>query len=63
LPFSGWISPNQLPKEQPLPIIQWADALLYDKPMPFGLEQGTKLTELLEAAYTAHKENRTVEFK
>jgi hypothetical protein len=39
------------------------DALLEDKPMPFGLEDGTKLTELLEAAYIAHKENRTVEFK
>ncbi|PJN56509.1 hypothetical protein PAEVO_32320 [Paenibacillus sp. GM2FR] len=62
-PFSGWISPTQLPKEQPLPIIQWADALIHDKPMPFGLEEGTKLTELLEAAYIAHKENRTVEFK
>jgi 1,5-anhydro-D-fructose reductase (1,5-anhydro-D-mannitol-forming) len=63
LPFSGWISPNQLPKEQPLPIIQWADALLNDESMPFGLDDGTKLTELLEAAYIAHRENRTVEFK
>lgn len=62
LPFSGWISPTQLPKEQPLPITQWADALLQDTPMPFGLEDGTKLTELLEAAYIAHKENRTVSF-
>ncbi|MFR9709534.1 Gfo/Idh/MocA family protein [Paenibacillus sp. MB22_1] len=62
-PFSGWISPTQLPAAQPLPIIQWVDALLEDKPMPFGLEDGTKLTELLEAAYIAHKENRTVEFK
>jgi 1,5-anhydro-D-fructose reductase (1,5-anhydro-D-mannitol-forming) len=63
LPFSGWISPDQLPKEQPLPIMQWADALLHDLSMPFGLEDGTKLTELLEAAYIAHRENRTVEFK
>jgi len=62
-PFSGWISPTQLPAAQPLPIVQWVDALLEDKPMPFGLEDGTKLTELLEAAYIAHKENRTVEFK
>ncbi len=62
-PFSGWITPTRLPAAQPLPIIQWADALLEDKPTPFGLEDGTKLTELLEAAYIAHRENRTVEFK
>jgi 1,5-anhydro-D-fructose reductase (1,5-anhydro-D-mannitol-forming) len=62
-PLQGWISPRQLPKEQPLPLTQWVDGILNDKPMPFGLEDGTKLTELLETAYIAHRERRTVDFK
>ncbi|WP_028610815.1 Gfo/Idh/MocA family protein [Paenibacillus harenae] len=62
-PFQGWISPRQLPKEQPLPLTQFVDGILNDQPMPFGLEEGTKLTELLETAYIAHCEKRTVDFK
>ncbi|WP_219837295.1 Gfo/Idh/MocA family protein [Paenibacillus sp. R14(2021)] len=62
-PLQGWITPSRLPKEQPLPLTQWVNSLLNDEPMPFGLEDGTKLTELLEAAYIAHRERRTVEFK
>ncbi|MFC5652477.1 Gfo/Idh/MocA family protein [Paenibacillus solisilvae] len=62
-PLQGWISPRQLPKEQPLPLTQWVNGLLNDGPMPFGLEDGTKLTELLETAYIAHRERRTVDFK
>jgi 1,5-anhydro-D-fructose reductase (1,5-anhydro-D-mannitol-forming) len=62
-PMQGWISPRQLPKEQPLPLIQWVNGILNDEPMPFGLEDGTRLTELLEMAYIAHRERRTVEFK
>ncbi|NBD23704.1 Gfo/Idh/MocA family protein [Paenibacillus glycinis] len=58
----GWIS-LRLPEAQPLPLTQWVDGILNDGPMPFGLEDGTKLTELLEAAYIAHRERRTVEFK
>ncbi|MBD2869969.1 Gfo/Idh/MocA family protein [Paenibacillus arenilitoris] len=62
-PLQGWISPRQLPKEQPLPLTQWVNGILNDGPMPFGLEDGTKLTELLETAYIAHREKRTVDFK
>jgi predicted dehydrogenase len=61
--LQGWISPRQLPKEQPLPLTAWVDGILNDRPMPFGLEDGTRLTELLETAYIAHRERRTVEFK
>lgn len=62
-PLQGWISPYRLPEAQPLPLTQWVNGVLNDGPMPFGLEDGTKLTELLETAYIAHHERRTVEFK
>ncbi len=56
----GWITPSELPKEQPRPLRQWVEALIQKKPMPFGLDDGTQLTELMEAAYRSHKEQKVV---
>jgi 1,5-anhydro-D-fructose reductase (1,5-anhydro-D-mannitol-forming) len=63
VPYDGWITPSKLPEALPAALDQWIDGILHDKPILFGLEEGTKLTELLEAAYIAHKEKRTVDFK
>lgn len=59
--LDGWISPAQLPPEQPRPIVQWLDALERGAPpMPYGLDDGMQLTALMEAAYQSAQENRTV---
>jgi len=61
--YNGWFTPMQLPKALDLPLKQWVDAVTLGTPILYGLEEGTKLTELLEASYIAHKEKRQVEFK
>ncbi len=60
--FNGWVTPAKLPEALPHPLRQWVDGVLYNKPILFDTEAGTRLTELLEAAYIAHKENRVVKF-
>lgn len=57
----GWIVPSQLPEALPNPIAMWVSAILEDGPIPFGLEEGTQLTELMEYAYISRKESRQVE--
>ena len=61
--FKGWVEPSELPKALPHPLRQWVDGILYNAPIIFDTEAGTKLTELLEAAYIAHKEKRQVSFE
>jgi 1,5-anhydro-D-fructose reductase (1,5-anhydro-D-mannitol-forming) len=61
--FKGWVTPSELPKALPHPLRQWVDGILYNAPIIFDTEAGTKLTELLEAAYIAHKEKRQVSFQ
>ncbi|BCK01078.1 Gfo/Idh/MocA family protein [Anaerocolumna chitinilytica] len=60
--FKGWVTPAKLPEALPHSLRQWVDGVLYNKPILFDTEAGTKLTELLEAAYIAHKEKREVSF-
>ncbi|MFP4056248.1 MAG: Gfo/Idh/MocA family protein [Candidatus Brocadiia bacterium] len=59
---SGWLDVADLPPALPPPIRQWLDACLHDRPVRYGLEEGTQLTELMEKAYVAHREGRQVEF-
>jgi 1,5-anhydro-D-fructose reductase (1,5-anhydro-D-mannitol-forming) len=59
----GWISPSKLPDALPKPIEQWVNGILNNSEIHFGLEEGIQLTELMEAAYTSHKESRIVKFK
>lgn len=61
-PVQGWITPAKLPQALPHPLKQWVDGIVTGAPIPFGLEEGTRLTELLEAAYISHKQKRQVEF-
>jgi 1,5-anhydro-D-fructose reductase (1,5-anhydro-D-mannitol-forming) len=62
-PVAGWIHPSKLPQAHAHPLKQWVDGILGNAPILYGLEEGIRLTELLEAAYIAHKEQRQVEFK
>ena len=48
-------------KGQPEPIRQFVTACLDDTDTPFTLDDGRQLTELMEAAYIAHREGRQVE--
>jgi predicted dehydrogenase len=59
----GWIVPSQLPKGLPSPINQWVSGILEGTSIHFGLEEGTQLTELMEAAYKSHREGKQVAFK
>jgi predicted dehydrogenase len=61
--FNGWVTPAKLPQALPHSLRQWVDGVLYDKPIIFDAEAGIRLTELLEAAYVAHKEKREVSFE
>jgi len=61
-PVAGWITPSQLPDPLPSPIQQWVDGVLNAGHIHFGLAEGIQLTELMEAAYTSHREGRMVEF-
>ena len=56
----GWIAPTDLPKALPAPIRQWVDAVVHGGEIRYGLEEGFQLTELMQAAYIAHREGRQV---
>jgi len=56
-----WVTPEELPDRMPEPIEIWVKAVLEDGSIPFGLEEGTQLTELMEYAYKAAREKRQVE--
>jgi predicted dehydrogenase len=56
-----WVTPDPLPEALPRPERMWVDGILKGAPIPFGLEEGTQLTELMEYAYIAFREGRQVE--
>lgn len=56
-----WHTPDTLPERMPAPARMWVDGVLNGAPIPFGLEEGTQLTELMEYAYKAHAQKRQVE--
>ncbi len=55
----GWITPK-LPQNLPMPLRQWIDSITKGAPVRFGLAEGRALTEIMEAAYIASREKRTV---
>ncbi|HET7558432.1 MAG TPA: Gfo/Idh/MocA family oxidoreductase [Limnochordia bacterium] len=55
----GWITP-QLPRPLPSPMRQWVASIRDGEPVRYGLEDGRKLTELMQAATVASREQRTV---
>ena len=54
--YSGWTIPSKLPQELPNPINQFVDGVLYNQEIVFGINDAILLTELMEAAYKAHKQ-------
>lgn len=51
-----WVAPKELPQPQPLPIAQWAEAIQSGRALPeFDIDQAVLLTEIMQAAYQAHK--------
>lgn len=61
LPSKDWGTPPELPPASPAPIQIWVDAILRNGTIPFGLEEATQLTELMEYAYISHRDKRQVE--
>ena len=59
---SGWRQPERLPEARAKPIDQWIAGCVHDTPIEFGLQDAIQLTELMEAAYMADGENRSVNF-
>ena len=58
----GCIVPSQLPEALPAPLEQFVHGVMNSGTIHFGLEEGTQLTELMEAAYVSHREGRVVQF-
>lgn len=54
-----WVTP-ELPEALPSPLRIWVEGILQNKPIPFGLEEGTQLTELMQYAYASHKSGSQV---
>ena len=50
----------ELPPAQPKPIDQWIAGCVRGTPIAFDLAAARQLTELMEAAYRAHREGRSV---
>ena len=58
----GWFVPPALPKAQAMPMDQWIDGIKTGKRHPFDLDAATRLTALLEAAYTSHETGKPFVF-
>jgi len=50
----------ELPQALPSAINQFVDGVLYGKEIIFGINDAITLTEMMEAAYDAHKRNETI---
>ena len=59
---SGWQRPEHLPDAHAKPIDQWIAGCVHGAPIEFGLDEAIHLTELMEAAYVADGEDRSVSF-
>jgi predicted dehydrogenase len=59
----GWFTPDKLPDPLPMALRLWLDGIEKGSPIPFDLEKGIALTELLENAYISDKEQRIISIK
>jgi len=57
----GWIRPK-LPEALPHPVRQWLDGVLYGKEILFGTGEARALTQLMEGAYIADREQTVYKF-
>jgi 1,5-anhydro-D-fructose reductase (1,5-anhydro-D-mannitol-forming) len=56
-----WVTPEVLPEALPQPLEIWVNGVLEGTPIPFGVEEGIQLTELMEYAYKSYREGALVE--
>lgn len=56
-----WFVP-ELPPDDPKPLRQWADGILYGKPIALDIKAARDLTELMQNAYAADREAKEVRF-
>ncbi|NCC48239.1 MAG: Gfo/Idh/MocA family oxidoreductase [Clostridia bacterium] len=56
----GWVIPDKLPDNLPMPIQLWLDGISSGSPIPFDETRGEALTELMENAYRSDREQRIV---
>jgi len=54
--FGGWIKPDHMPHALPSAITQFVEGVLYGKEIIFGMDDAIVLTEMMDAAYRAHKQ-------
>lgn len=57
-----WHVLETMPEKSAPPIAQWIDACANDSEVEFGIQAAINLTELMEGAYIAEKEQRSYEF-
>ena len=55
--YSGMMIMHNLPEALPDPVDQFVDGVLYGKEIVFGMGDALELTEMMVAAYKAHKNN------
>jgi len=58
---TNWHTPAEMPQQLPPPLRIWVEAVLHGGEIPFGLEEGTQLTELMQYAYESHRNGCQVE--
>lgn len=56
----AWQAPKELPAARPKPVDQWIAGCVRGKPIDFGIDDALALTELMEAAYAAEDQGRSV---
>jgi len=61
LETKNWTTPAELPKQTKSAIELWVAGILHDGPIPFGLEEATQLTELMQYAYVSHREKKQID--
>ncbi len=57
-----WQQVKELPAARPKPVDQWIAGCVHGDRIDFGIDEALALTELMEAAYTAEAEQRSVAF-
>lgn len=60
-----WRAAEQVPLDEPQPIPRWLAAIRGEGPREFGMgiTEAVQLSEMMEAAYRAQREHRSVEFE
>ena len=59
----GWFTPDKLPEALPMPLRMWIDAIEKGTPIVFDMKRALALTELLENAYKADREQKIIKIK